>query len=167
MKGMYLCMFVAGLFFAGACQPAEPPFTDAEKDEIKVAVRSVFDTMVQGMTEHDADKIFTCYLKSDQLRYAGDGNLVSGWDDNYEMASTGHADPAIQEWSWSIDEVLIDVLTRDFAVVTARGKRNEVDEEGNESQRGYTVTDVFQRQESGWIIINEHESMADPNGSDT
>ena len=161
MKGMYLCLLAVLLLLSGACQPAETPLTDAEKGEITAAVRAVFDTMVQGMNEHDVDMILGCYWKSDQLRFAGDGELISGWDALYESASTGHADPAIQEWSHSIDEVLIDVLSRDIALVTARGVVNLVDEEGNKSQLGYTVTDVFQRQESGWIIINEHESVAE------
>jgi hypothetical protein len=35
MKGMYFCLLVAALFFAGACQPAETPPTDTDKEEIR------------------------------------------------------------------------------------------------------------------------------------
>ena len=48
-----------------------------------------------------------------------------------------------------------------MAIVTARGMTALPTETGEILRRGYTVTDVFQRQDAGWFIINEHESASD------
>ena len=143
------------------------PLMDAEKSEIEAEVRAIFDTIVEGINEHDVDKILGSFLKSDQVRYAGGGTMFSGWQTLHEGASTWHADPANQASSFTMDEVIVDVLSREIAILTARGTETNMDENGNPVQRGYTVTHVLQHRTAGWVIINLHESESDWTGTDT
>ncbi len=158
---MYLLM--AMLLIVVACQQTNPSLTDAEKNDIKTAVRTVFDRMVAGMNEHDAEKIVSCYLKSDKFHITGDGLMrtdLENWENWIERLTKWHKDH--QDWSVSLDKIIIDVLNREMAIVTARGMTSQTNETGKIIHRGYTVTDIFQRQKDGWIIINEHESVSDP-----
>jgi ketosteroid isomerase-like protein len=70
--------------------------------------------------------------------------------------TTFHGAPANQADKVEIDEVQIKVLTRELALVTARGRY------GPELGRKYTITDLLQRTGEGWKIIHEHESLSDP-----
>ncbi len=157
----YLLMFV--LLLVAACQQTNPSLTDKDKNEIETEVRAVFDRMVEGMNEHDAEKIVSCYLKSDQFHITGDGNMntdLENWENWIERLTKWHADH--QDWSVTLDKVIIDVLNREIAIVTARGMTSQPNETGKVVRRGYTVTDIFQHQKDGWIITNEHESVSDP-----
>jgi len=141
---------------------AEQPLTATEKTEIEAAVMAVLDIMVEGMNEHDVDKILSVYQKSDHLLYSGEGNLVVGWDDLYAMANDSHSDPANASARHSIDNVTVDVLNRDLALLTASGYLTRTDEEGTETSRGYSLTDVLTREDGKWLVINEHESLECP-----
>ena len=166
MKDLIILLMVAPLLIVG-CQQTNSSLSVAEKNEIETAIKVVFDRMVEGMNEHDADKIASCYLKNKQFRYAGEGTLETDWESGSEGMYNWHADPAHREWSITIEETIVDVLSREMVVITARGTAYQPDETGKKIQRGYSVTDIFQRQEDGWIIINEHESVGDPKSDET
>ena len=141
---------------------ADQPLTATEKTEIETAVKAVLDTMVEGMNEHDVDKILSIYQKSDHLLYSGNGLLIVGWDDNYAGTNEFHSDPANAGRSHSIDDVTIDVVNRDLALLTASGYVTLTDDEGTETSRGYSLTDVLVLEDGKWVIINEHESLECP-----
>jgi uncharacterized protein (TIGR02246 family) len=152
-----------GLF---SCQQAGPqeeqPLSATEKAEIEASVKAVLDTMVEGMEEHDVDKILSHYQKGDRLLYSGNGTFAEGWDSLYALAKESHSDPANALIEWSMDEVRIEILGRDLAILTASGERTRTDEEGIETTQGYSLTDVLIREDGQWIIINEHESLECP-----
>jgi ketosteroid isomerase-like protein len=135
--------------------------TNAEKQGIESNIKAVLNTMVDGMNEHNVEKIMGCYDKSDMLRWSGDGLLMIGWDSCYTACKTWHSDPSHSEWSVSIGRVLIDIIGSDVAILTVQGIINLVDDNGQKVKRGYSLTDVFHKKNDKWIIINEHESDGD------
>lgn len=157
--------FVLCWMLLAGCQ-TNNDLTASEIDEIKTSVKTVFDTMVDGMNEHDADKIMECYLKDESLRYAVDGELVLGWNAMNERAQAGHDDP--DEYSpVTINDVYVDVLTRDVATVSALGTIEFINADRDTVQILYAITDVFKRMENGWKVVNEHESTSfDDNDDD-
>lgn len=161
-----LAIVIIILFGLFSCQEAGPqneqPLSAAEKAEIEASVKAILDTMVEGMNEHDVDKILSVYQKGDRLLYSGNGTFGEGWDSLYALANESHSDPANASTRWSIDEVRIEIFSRDLAVLTAYGERTRSDEEGTETSQGYSLTDVLIREGGQWIIISEHESLECP-----
>jgi uncharacterized protein (TIGR02246 family) len=141
---------------------AEEPFGALEKAEIVTEVKAVLDTMVEGMNEHDVDQIMSLYQKGDRLIVVGNGIFSEGWDSLYALVNDFHTDPANESARVSIDEVRIEALSRDLAVLMASGRQTRVDEQGAETSVGYSLTDVLVRAGNTWIIINEHESLGCP-----
>jgi len=137
-----------------ACQPAEPVLTEADRAEIEAAVRAVFQTMVDGMNEDDADKILGAY--SQDILYTGKGETFEGWDAFNANVRNTYADPNLQVWHHRVDEIRVKVLSKDYAFVSAWGTS------GPEYEFGYSVTDLFHRTPDGWLVINEHESDSSP-----
>ncbi|HEY5646027.1 MAG TPA: nuclear transport factor 2 family protein, partial [Pseudomonadales bacterium] len=113
---------LAGIvLFAVACQPNDTSLTDTEKSQIEADVRVIFDALIDAVNEHDVDEIMGYILESDELRHAGGGSLFFGWNTLHEAVSNWHADPANQAWSVTMDEVIVEVLSREIAILTARG----------------------------------------------
>ncbi|MGD2120219.1 MAG: SgcJ/EcaC family oxidoreductase [Gemmatimonadota bacterium] len=142
------------LLALAACQPAEEPLTDSERAEIDTAVRAVFQTMVDGMNEDDAEKILSAYARD--ILYTGDGRLQEGWEVFSEDVRTTYAEPPPVPWMHRVEEIRVKVLSRDYAILMASGAS------GPEYQYGYSVTDLFQRTPEGWLVIHEHESDTSP-----
>jgi ketosteroid isomerase-like protein len=144
-------LIVAIVFLAAsACQAAGPAFSDADGAEIEAAVSEVFQRMVDGMNEDDAEKILSAY--SQDILYTGRGETFEGWDAFSQNVRDTYMDANLQVWHHRVDEIRVKALSQDYALVSAWGAS------GPEYQFGYSVTDLFHRTPDGWLIVNEHES---------
>lgn len=162
MKRTIAFVLPAMMAMTTGCTQTEPPLTDAERTEITVEVRALFDTMFAAVNEHDVDQIMRFLMNSVELHHAGGGMMFSGWQTLYEAVNDWHADPSNEAWSVNMDEVAINVLSRDVAVLTAQGTATNVDQDGNSVTTRYAITQVYVRQPEGWIITNSHESESQP-----
>ena len=109
------------------------------------------------------------YADSGRLVSASAGSIISSRDTLFtgirafwQYVGSNMRDP---EWMW--DQVIIDVLSRDAAVMTATYHVPHTTPAGRPHVIGGAWTAVFKRQGDRWVIVQEHLSDTPPGIADS
>ncbi|MFL5620119.1 MAG: YybH family protein [Gemmatimonadaceae bacterium] len=157
---------VAGALLLGACSArTEAPLSNAERaaiaDTLRTMIVSAYDITKPG----DAvARMMSLYPPTGNVVSASGGrvsvsrdSLASGIRAFWEYVGQNMRDP---KWSW--DEMHVDVLSRDAAVVTARYHVPHRTPRGDPHTIAGAMTEVFQRRGGRWGVVQEHLSDLAP-----
>jgi ketosteroid isomerase-like protein len=139
-------------FVTGACQPAPPQLTDAEREAIATEIVEVIGGLFDAMNAHDAERILGYYLDSEKFMYVGgtDSHVTRGW-----------LERVIRSWYPKNPDVTfthqvyhVQALSPTVAVAFTYG--------GSSEKPTLVWTHVLVRGDEGrWVIAHEHEVGSD------
>jgi hypothetical protein len=156
----------AGAMLLGACAPrSERPMTDAERTAIADTLRSMIVSAYDITQPGDAvARMMSLYPPTGGVVSASGGrvsvsrdSLASGIRAFWEYVGQNMREP---RWTW--DEWHIDVLSRDAAVVTATYHVPHRAPRGEPHTIAGAMTEVFQRRDGRWRVVQEHLSDLAP-----
>jgi len=122
--------------------------------EIINQIESVLNESVKAWNEGDIKKYMACYLKSDSLRFAGNGEINFGWQTVLERYKKGYPDKATMGYL-TFSEIDISVLSTNYALVFGRW---HLKREKDEPHGLFTL--LIKNTDEGWRIVHDHSSSA-------
>jgi hypothetical protein len=165
-----LLRIAAGASLLGACAPrAEAPLSDAERAAIADTLRTMIVSAYELTKPGDkVARMMSLYPPAGNVASASGGrvsvsrdSLAAGIRAFWEYVGQNMRDP---KWSW--DEWHIDVLSRDAAVVTATYHVPHLTPRGEPHTIAGAMTEVFQRRDGRWRVVQEHLSDLAPSQPD-
>lgn len=157
-----LLRLVAGAILLGACgSRTEAPMTDAERKAIADSLRTMIVSAYDLTTPGDAvARMMSLYPPSGNVVSASGGRLSVSRDSLeagirafWQYVGQNMRDP---KWTW--DDMRVDVLARDAAVVTATYHVPHRTPRGEPHTIGGALTVAFQRRGGRWSVVQEHLS---------
>jgi hypothetical protein len=88
------------IVLATGCQPKAPELTEAEREAIVQEVSQTVEEIMDAMNDHNADRIMSYYLKSDDYTFAGTNKVYAECDTVASMVTTAHRNHP--DWSFSL-----------------------------------------------------------------
>jgi len=122
--------------------------------EIKDQVQLVLNQSVKGWNEGDIEKYMECYLKSDSIRFVGNGEINYGWQTVLERYKKGYPDKATMGFL-TFSKIDISVLSQNDALVFGRW---HLKREKGEPNGLFTL--LIKKTKKGWRIVHDHSSSA-------
>lgn len=149
-------IFVVFAAFAFGQKAASVP---AKPDPAK-QVREVFDTLIAGIRETDADKVMSVYEKSDRiLFFNNNGTVTLGWETMKSNRDSSYAKTA--NVTIEVTGVRVEMLGSRVAYVTCKWKQTQEYEGKPESASG-RMTLIFRLIGKEWKAVHLHTSPDNP-----
>jgi len=147
-KYLFSILVLTFLFFS--CQQQ----SIINETEIKNQIQLVLNESVQAWNEGSIKKYMECYLKSDSLRFAGNGDINFGWQTVLERYKKGYPDKSFMGYL-TFSETDISVLSQNYALVFGRW---HLKREADEPSGLFTL--LIKNTAEGWRIVHDHSSSA-------
>jgi ketosteroid isomerase-like protein len=159
---------LAALLAAACSGGRDAPLTEAERaaiaDTLRARIVSAYDLTKPG----DAvARMMSLYPPTGRVVSASGGrvsvsrdSLQAGIRAFWEYVGQNMRDP---KWTW--DQMHVDVLSRDAAVVTATYHVPHLTPRGEPHTIAGALTVAFQRRSSRWVVVQEHLSDVPPEQS--
>lgn len=167
MSRFHPILAVLSIAAVAACGSPTPSASerDAITAEIDSAVRSAYD-----FSKPDVAKRFeSLYADSGRIISASGGTVIASRDTLFtgirsfwQYVGSNMRNP---RWMW--DRVMVDVLSRDAAVMTATYHVPHTTPAGRAHIIGGAWTAVFRREHGRWVIVQEHLSDLPPAMADS
>ena len=157
---------VVGTLLLGACGArTDAPMTDAERTAIADSLRARIVTAYDLTKPGDAvARMMSLYPPTGNVVSASGGRLSVSRDSLeagirafWQYVGQNMRDP---KWTW--DDMRVDVLSRDAAVVTATYHVPHRTPRGEPHTIGGALTVAFQRRDGRWSVVQEHLSDLAP-----
>ena len=161
-----LLRLVAGALLLGACAPpSDAPLSDRERTAIADTLRTMIVSAYDLTKPGDAvARMMSLYPATGDVVSASGGrvsvsrdSLAAGIRAFWTFVGQNMRDP---KWVW--DEMHVDVLARDAAVVTATYHVPHKTPRGDPHTIGGAMTVAFQRRGGRWGVVQEHLSDLAP-----
>lgn len=140
------------------CQNTTNELSESEKDSITKEVRSEFDKAIAAANNHDADAMMQIHWNSEDYMYVGHGTITKGWESVLKGANSMHSNPKYQSFTVDLDEVIIRVINRETAMITAEGYFNNFPTEEGPRSIKLALTFLMQKIDGNWVVTLGHES---------
>lgn len=148
------------LVVLGACQPAAPALTDADRTAIADSTKTMMQGLFATLNARDVERMFS-YYKAGEFISAENGTMAPNRAaiDSGMRAFWG----GLREANLAEDSNKVVVLDRDNVVYAAFWHGAFTDTTGNSMSMSGLWTGVVHRGDEGWKVVAEHNSM--PPGS--
>jgi hypothetical protein len=160
MNAMQLGTLTVIALALAACSASESELTTTEKDAIRGQVERTLQEAYDLGKPKAAERMISLYPASGRVVSANGGrasasrdSLVASIRYFWDNVGVNMRDP---QWIW--DQVYVDVLSRNAAVVTATYHIPHRNPNNQPHVLGGAMTVVFQRREGRWVIVQEHLS---------
>jgi ketosteroid isomerase-like protein len=163
---------VAGALILGACSaPTDAPLTAAERTAIADTLRTMIVSAYDLTKPGDAvPRMMSLYPPTGNVVSASGGrvsvsrdSLEAGIRAFWQFVGQNMRNP---KWTW--DDMHVDVLARDAAVVTATYHIPHLTPRGQPHTIAGAMTVAFQRRSGRWSVVQEHLSdLAPASASDS
>lgn len=162
MKNSAIILFIILTFASAAlAQKTNKPIIvrpDAKKD-----VEAVFNRLVEGIKQVDANKVMSVYDNNDRiLFFNNNGTATIGWENMKKNRESLYADT--KNVSLDITGLHIEMLGKDAAYATCKWKQQQEYKGKLESASG-RMTLIFRKIGSDWKIVHPHTSPDNPDAS--
>ena len=160
-----LLRLVGGVLLLGACARPDSPMSDRERAAISDTLRTMIVSAYDITRPGDAvARMMSLYPPTGNVVSASGGrvsvsrdSLESGIRAFWEYVGQNMRNP---KWTW--DEMHVDVLSRDAAVVTATYHVPHLTPRGEPHTIAGAMTEAFQRRGGRWVVVQEHLSDLAP-----
>lgn len=124
------------------------------------AVRDVFDRLVEGIKQSDADKAMSVYEKSDRiLFFNNNGSATIGWTEMKKQRDERY--PKTSNVSLDVTGVRVEMLGTSSAYLTCKWKQSQEFDGKLETASG-RMTVVFKLIGKEWKAVHLHTSPDNP-----
>jgi len=132
--------------------------TDATKP-----VRAAFDRLVEGIKQHDAEKVMSVYNKSeDILFFNNNGSVTRGWETMKANRESSYS--KTENVTLDVTGLKIEMLGASAAYVTCKWKQQQEYNGKLESASG-RMTLVFKLIGKDWKVVHLHTSPDNPDAT--
>lgn len=132
----------------------------ASKPDPKQEIKAVFDRLVEGIRQLDAEKVMSVYEKSDRiLFFNNNGTVTIGWDNMLNNRRQLYA--KTKNVTLEITGLRIEMLSPQSAYLTCKWKQSQEYEGKLESASG-RMTLIFRRIGNDWKVVHLHTSPDNP-----
>jgi ketosteroid isomerase-like protein len=121
-------------------------------DSNETAIRAVVDAQQSAWNRGDIPAFMQGYVKSDTLRFASGGKVLTGWQATFDRYKTKYPDHAAMG-KLLFSDLDVQVLSGDAAFVFGRWKLERKDD-----SPGGLFTLLFRKTADGWKIVHDHTS---------
>ena len=150
-----ILLFLASISISASAQKAAAAASDPSK-----AVRVVFDRLVEGIRQADADKVMSTFEKSDRiLFFNNNGSVTMGWTTMNDVRKQAYA--KLANVSLEVTGLRIEMLGKSGAYATCKWKQTQENNGKLESSSG-RQTLVFKLIGKDWKIVHIHVSPDNP-----
>ncbi len=119
------------------------------------AIRQVMKNAEDGWNSGDLESYMNCYLRSDDLRFAGDDRISMGWHTVLRKYQSAYPDKSAMGLLDFYD-MDIQFLAEDAALVVGRWR---LDRESDHPHGVFTL--IMRKGPAGWRIIHDHTGSSD------
>jgi ketosteroid isomerase-like protein len=155
MRFMVLILVLALFSFSFAQKKVVVANTDPKKE-----IQEVFDRLVEGIKQSDAEKVMSVYEKSDRiLFFNNNGTVTIGWDNMMQNRKSLYA--KTKNVTLEITGLRIEMLGKDAAYLTCKWKQSQEFDGKLESASG-RMTLIFRRIGKDWKAVHLHTSPDNP-----
>lgn len=140
------------------CQNTTNELSELEKDSITKEVRSEFDKAMAAGNIHDADGMMQIHWNSPDFVYVVNGTINKGWESLQKATDSIHSNPKYQSLTVDLDEVIVRVIGREAAMITAGGYLNNFPTEEGPKSIKLAFTYLMQKIDGKWVVTVGHES---------
>jgi ketosteroid isomerase-like protein len=157
MKKIFAILVFALMFspFSFAQKRAVVAKTDPKKE-----IEEVFNRLVEGIKQSDAEKVMSVYEKSDRiLFFNNNGTVTIGWDNMMQNRKSLYA--KTKNVTLEITGLRIEMLGKDAAYLTCKWKQSQEFDGKLESASG-RMTLIFRRIGTQWKAVHLHTSPDNP-----
>lgn len=140
------------------CQNTTNELSELEKNSITQEVRSEFEKAMAAGNIHDADAMMRIHWNSPDFVYVENGTITKGWESLLKATNSIHSNPKYQSLNVVLDEVIIRVIDREAAMITARGYFNNFPTEEGPRSIKLAFTYLMQKIDGNWVVTVGHES---------
>jgi len=160
-----LLRFAGCVLLLGGCAPPDAQPSDRERaaiaDTLRTMLVSAYDITRPG---DPVARMMSLYPRVGNVVSASGGRASVSRDSLeaeirafWQFVGQNMRNP---KWTW--DEMHIDVLSRDAAVVTATYHVPHLTPRGEQHTIAGAMTEVFQRRDGRWVVVQEHLSDLAP-----
>ena len=148
MHNRILTLLGVAAMLAACQQPPAAELTDSQREAIASEVSETVGQVFEAMNSHDAERLMTHYLQSEDFAYAGVTDFKLGYELFTRVVSPWYI--ANPEVTFEHEIVQTSVLSPTTAVALVRGKSTV--------SEALLWTQVYVKQGGRWLIAHEHES---------
>jgi hypothetical protein len=160
-----LLRLVGGALLLGACASPDGSLSDRERaaisDTLRTMIVSAYDITKPG---DPVARMMSLYPPTGNVVSAS-GGRVSVSRDSLEAgirAFWQYVGQNMRNPKWTWDEMHVDVLSRDAAVVTATYHVPHLTPRGEQHTIAGAMTEAFERRGGRWVVVQEHLSDLAP-----
>jgi hypothetical protein len=164
-NSLRLLRLVGGVLLLGACASPDASLSDRERaaisDTLRTMIVSAYDITKPG---DPVARMMSLYPPTGNVVSAS-GGRVSVSRDSLEAgirAFWQYVGQNMRNPKWTWDEMHVDVLSRDAAVVTATYHVPHLTPRGEQHTIAGAMTEAFARRGGRWVVVQEHLSDLAP-----
>ena len=131
-----------------------PDLTDVQRAAIIDELIQLTNASYEAINKLDLENAYTYF--SPRTTAVINGMIVKSWEEHKLQGKAFLA--SLREANYVIEELKVDVITRDVAIVIGRYSFTAIDTVGNEANAMPAWSWVFARQDGEWKIIHTHVS---------
>jgi len=118
-------------------------------------IRAVMSAAEAGWNAGDLEAYMGCYVKAEELRFAGGGSVTRGWETTLARYRKSYPDRSAMG-RLTFSDLDVTLLADDAAYVFGHWRLDRAEDVPHG-----LFTLVFRRAEEGWRIVHDHTSSAD------
>lgn len=136
------------------CQQGKVTLDEEQKAEITETVKQLTKEAFEAGSSNDLERMFS-YFSNNTITLEH-GEIDYSWEEHKKAAREMMAN--IAEAKFTIDEMAVDVLSPDVAILYGKYHFSMTDKSGNTLKGNQAWTWVFYQEEGGWKIRHVHVS---------
>lgn len=155
VKGIVIFVFLALSCFPSLAQKNNKTLSDPKQE-----IKAVFERLIEGIRQLDAEKVMSVYEKSDRiLFFNNNGTVTVGWDNMLKNRQSLYA--RTKNVNLEITGLRIEMLSPQSAYLTCKWKQTQEFDGKLESASG-RMTLIFKRISKEWKAVHLHTSPDNP-----
>ncbi len=141
-------------FTFGCEQEDDDELDEAQKAEISETIKQLTEEAFKAGSSNDLDRMYTYF--SDNAIAIEMGKIDYSWEEHKKVAREQMTN--LEELKFIIDEMEVDILSSDVAILYGIYHYSMTDKSGNTFEGKNAWTWVFSLEEQGWKIRHIHVS---------
>lgn len=137
-----------------SCRQPSNELTDAERDNIKEEIKQITNSIYESGNRKDAVQLYSNF--SDKTTGIFSGTVMESWEQHKRQGADFFASQ--REIEYKIDNMTVDVLSGDAAVLYGKYTMTATDTAGITINAKPAWTYVFTKENGKWKIIHFHVS---------
>lgn len=153
----YLWTIPIILLALGSCK-GKADLTDDQKASIRNEIQRLFEISGKGVTELNAEKVFSTFSKKEGTKYIRDGHIYPDIETAQNEYAGWWKSPDAKRQSFVIDTIVFDFLDKETVLMTSVASFSVINDTTGRKPWSITYTGVWRKEDEGWKVFLMHNS---------